>query len=57
MLKRIEWLIVVLAAVTLLGGNVFLLRGSWGGWVMVAGSVLLVLMLALVIRQRRRGSR
>ncbi|MUN63801.1 hypothetical protein GMA12_11730 [Kocuria sediminis] len=57
MLKRIEWLIVLLAAVTLLGGNVFLLRGSWGGWVMVAGSVLLVVMLALVIRQRRRGSR
>ncbi|WP_165979714.1 hypothetical protein [Kocuria rosea] len=57
MLKRIEWLIVVLAAVTLLGGNVFLLRGSWGGWVMVAGSVLLVVTLALVIRQRLRGSR
>ena len=54
-LKRIEWQIVVLAAVTLLGGNVFLLRGSWGGWVMVAGSVLL--MLVLVVRQRRRGSR
>ena len=55
--KRIEWLIVVLAALMLLGGNAFLLRGSWGGWVMRAGSVLLVAMLALVVRQRRRGSR
>ena len=54
--KRIEWLIAVLAAVTLLGGNVFLLRGSWGGWVMLAGSVSLVVMLALVIRQRRRDN-
>ncbi|MEX5307614.1 hypothetical protein RF644_17855 [Kocuria sp. CPCC 205258] len=54
--KRIEWLIIVLAAVILLGRNVFLLRGSWGGWVMVAGSVLLVVMMAQVIRQRRRGS-
>ncbi|GAB2608413.1 hypothetical protein GCM10009696_12420 [Kocuria himachalensis] len=54
--RRIEWLIAVLAAVTLLGGNVFLLRGSWGGWVMLAGSVSLVVMLALVIRQRRRDN-
>lgn len=55
--KRIEWPIVVLTAVTVLGGNVFLLRGSWCGWVMMAGSVLLVVMLTLVIRQRRRGNR
>ncbi|MEX5254855.1 hypothetical protein [Kocuria arenosa] len=54
--RRIEWLIAVLAAVTLLDGNVFLLRGSWGGWVMLAGSVSLVVMLALVIRQRRRDN-
>ena len=54
--RRIELLIAVLAAVTLLGGNVFLLRGSWGGWVMLAGSVSLVVMLALVIRQRRRDN-
>lgn len=55
--RRIEWLTVVLAAVMLLGSNVFLLRGSWGGWVMLAASVLPVAMLTLVIRQRRRGSR
>ncbi len=55
--KRIEWLLVVLAAVTPLGGNVFPLRGSWGGWEMLAGSVSLVVMLALVVRQRRRDNR
>ncbi|MFF0903062.1 UNVERIFIED_CONTAM: hypothetical protein RF653_05245 [Kocuria sp. CPCC 205316] len=55
--KRIEWLLVVLAAVTPLGGNVFPLRGSWGGWVMLTGSVSLVVMLALVVRQRRRDNR
>jgi O-antigen ligase len=55
--KRTEWLIVLLAAITLLGSIVFLLRGSWGGWVMLAGAVLLVVMLTMVIRQRRRDSR
>lgn len=55
--KAIEWLIVLLSAVTALGGNVFLLRGNWGGWMMMAGSELLVVMLTLVIRQRRRGNR
>lgn len=55
--QRIEWLIVLLAVFMLFGGNVFLLRGSWGGWVLLAVSALLAVMLALVIRQRRRGSR
>lgn len=54
---RVSWMIVVLAAVTVVGAVVFTTRGSWGGWMLFGMAVVLVVAAVLDIREKRRGGR
>ncbi|MUN62494.1 hypothetical protein GMA12_04965 [Kocuria sediminis] len=55
--RRASWLLVVLAAVTVVGVIVFTTRGSWGGWVLFGMAVVLVVAAVLEAREKRRGGR
>jgi uncharacterized membrane protein len=54
---RPSWLLVVLAAVTVVGAFVFTTRGNWGGWMMFGIAVVLVVAAVFEAREKRRGGR
>ena len=57
MAMRPSWLLVVLAAVTVVGAFVFTTRGNWGGWMMFGIAVVLVVAAVFEAREKRRGGR
>ncbi|MEX5236000.1 hypothetical protein [Kocuria arenosa] len=54
---RVSWLILVLAAVTVVGAIVFTTRGSWGGWMMFGMAAVLVAAAVPKAREKRRAGR
>ena len=57
MAMRPSWLLVVLAAVTVVGAFVFTTRGNWGGGMMFGIAVVLVVAAVFEAREKRRGGR